>query len=155
MLNSNGTRTHPWRRPWPTSNHSDNIPPSSRTHARIPSWNWCTISTITGGTPNRARTTQRRERSTESYAFWRSTKQVYNGTPSFLPSSCNRRTTNIMSTVDLPGRIVTPAADARVQGMNQGEGPQPSRGPFPHVQPGRFPGNCRNWSGLSFCGVPE
>ena len=36
--------------------------------------------------------------------FLRSTKQVYNGTPSFLQSSCNRRTTNIMSTVDLPGR---------------------------------------------------
>ena len=30
--------------------------------------------------------------------------RVYNGISSFIPSSCNRRTTNIMSNVDVPGR---------------------------------------------------
>ena len=51
MLNSNGDSTHPCRSPSETSNHSEGLPSSMRTLARIPSWNWRRTSVITDTTP--------------------------------------------------------------------------------------------------------
>ena len=99
MLNSSGVSTHPCLRPCPTSNLSEHSPSFNRTHACMPSWNWRMTADILGGTPKRARTSHRRVRSTESYALVRSINHTYKGV-SFRASSCSRRTTNIMSTVE-------------------------------------------------------
>ena len=53
------------------------------------------------GPPKRASTAQRRVRSTESYALVRSMKHTYSGIYFFHTSSCNRRTTNIISVVEV------------------------------------------------------
>ena len=75
-----------------------------RTLARIPPWNWRMTSIITDGTPARASTFHNSSRSTESYAFWRSTKHMYSGIFLCRPSSWSRRTTNSMSMMDRAGR---------------------------------------------------
>ena len=101
MLNSSGASTHPCLRPCPTSHLSEqHFPPSSRTHACIPPWNWRMTASILGGTPKRSRTSHRRVWSTESYALVRSIKHKYKGVSFFRASSCSRRTTNIMPTVE-------------------------------------------------------
>ena len=101
MLNSSGASTHPYLlRSCPTSNLSEHFPSSNRTHACMPSWNWRMTASILGGTPKRARTSHKRVRSTESYVLVRSIKHKYTGVSFFRASSCSRRTTNIMSTVE-------------------------------------------------------
>ena len=69
---------------------------SSRTHARMPSWNWRITEVIFYDTPKRSisieGTVQRRVRSTESYALVRSIKYTYNGIRFFRADSCSRPT---------------------------------------------------------------
>ena len=74
MLNRSGASTHPWRRSYSTANHPEHTLSSSRTHARMPSWNWRMTEVVFCGTPKRTSTDQRRVRSTESYLLVRSIK---------------------------------------------------------------------------------
>ena len=104
MMKRREARTHPCHRPWHILNDVDALSSSSRTHTRIPSGNWRKTEIALGGTSNLSRMTQRKTRSTESYAFWRSTRHMYSGTISLRPNSCSLCMTNIMPVVDLPGR---------------------------------------------------
>ena len=92
-LNKSGAITQPWRRPCSTANHSDVSPLSRRTHACMPSWNWRMIEISLAGTPYRASTFQRRERSNKSYAFCRSMKHMNSGRSFSRASSWIPRTT--------------------------------------------------------------
>ena len=104
MLNTRGVSTNPWRRPRSTVNHPEHILSSSRTHARMPSWNSRTVEIMFGGTPKRTGTVQRRVRSTGSYPLVRSIKYTYNGNCFFRANSYSRRITNIISMVERFGR---------------------------------------------------
>ena len=55
---------------------------------------------IRGGTPKRASTSHSSTRSTETYAFARSIKQISSEILLVRPSSCSLRTTNIISVVE-------------------------------------------------------
>ena len=104
MLNNIVDKTHPCRSPCSASNQSEQTPSSDRTQALIPSWNCRMTAIICGGTPMRVSTCHRRVRSTVSYAFWRSIKNIKRDTPAFRPISFSLRTTNIMSVVERSGR---------------------------------------------------
>ena len=102
MFNSSGASMHLGVRPCSSSNLSEHSPSSNHTHACMLSWNWRMTASILGGTPNQARTSHRRVRSTGAFALVRSIKHNYKGV-SFRASSCSRRTTNIMSTIERSG----------------------------------------------------
>ena len=103
MLNNKGDIMHPSRTLCSTLNAFDQSSLSFRTQPIILSRNWRRSALTMGGTPKRARIRQRRKRSTDCYAFWRSIKHRQSGTLAVCSSSCNRRTANIISKVDRRG----------------------------------------------------
>ena len=76
MFNSSGDSTNPCRRPCVTQNLSEISPSSIRIRARIPSWNWRATAIISSGIASVASTFLSSSRSTESYAFFTSTKHM-------------------------------------------------------------------------------
>ena len=104
ILNNSGDNTHPCRSPWQTLNHAEKSPSSNCTRALIPSWDMRMILIIRGGTPKRASISHNSTRSTESYAFARSMKQISREVLLVRPSSWSLRTTNIISVVERWGR---------------------------------------------------
>ena len=105
-LHINGDSTHPCRSPCVTSNDSQCSPSSVRPQARLMLWNWRITFGMLADTPKRVSTCHSSSRSTESYAYCRSMEHMHKEI--FLSSSCNRRTTNSMSTVDRAGRRIVP-----------------------------------------------
>ena len=75
MFNSNGASTHPCRRPC----HTEPVRTSAVTRPDARSHPIVELASNFGGTPNRASTVHSRVRSTESYAWVRSTKHMCRG----------------------------------------------------------------------------
>ena len=65
-FNSSAASTHPCLRPCSTSSLYEQLPSSNHTNACMPSCNWRITASILGGTPNRARASNGRDRSTET-----------------------------------------------------------------------------------------
>ena len=92
--------THYSRRPRQTFNHVDKSPPFSCVRARILSWNLGMTLIIQGGTSNQSSISHSNTRSTESYAFARSMKQIFSEVFLIRRRSCSLCTTNNILVVE-------------------------------------------------------